>query len=306
VYRNILVPLDGSPFSEYALPFALGLLDGERGRLRLVHVYSPGLPAAYLKSHPTFDDRWELEGRRQVHDYLDELGRRLHEAGGITIEKAVREGPIPEALQEEAVEADSDLLVMTTHGRGVLTRAWLGSVADALVRQVTVPILLVRPSEEREPVVETAARFRHILVPLDGSSLAESILDEVVPVAQAAGARFTLIRVVAPLVGPNRSGLPARALPDAGRADASEYLEGVAERLRSDGLEGDILVTEHHQPPVAILAAVAERQPDLIAMATRGLGGWTRVAVGSVADKVIRGASVPVLLCRPHSSPTAA
>jgi nucleotide-binding universal stress UspA family protein len=200
---------------------------------------------------------------------------------------------------------------MTTQGRGPVARFWLGSVADALVRQSTIPILFVRPAESEADLAQEPA-FRRVLIPLDGSQLAEQILEPATALAAATKAEVTLLRVVQQLspasYDPESSRIsgirPAllKQLQDVDRQErtrAEEYLDQLAERLRSRSLIVHTRVVSHLRPATAILDDASTNGVDLIALATHGRGGLKRLLVGSVADKVLRGATTAVLMYRP-------
>jgi nucleotide-binding universal stress UspA family protein len=192
---------------------------------------------------------------------------------------------------------------MTTHGRGPLSRFWLGSVADALVRSLTVPILLVRPTSEPADLTRDVV-MRQILIPLDGSRHAEAILGPALEIGQIMGAAFTLLRVVEPIpvLGYDVFGYapagPDVALLDKLQEEANQYLNNVASRLQKPGLHVRTLVQMNPSPAGAILAASDPQLQDLVALETHGRGGPSRMLLGSVADKVIRGAVGPVLVHR--------
>ncbi|HSL71468.1 MAG TPA: universal stress protein, partial [Longimicrobiales bacterium] len=207
------------------------------------------------------------------------------------------------ALEAYVREAGIELIVMTTHGRGGLSRAWLGSVADSLVRSINVPVLLFRPRGD-DAAEARAFRLRHILIPVDGSDLSEHVIDHAIWLGRLTGARYTLMQVVAPPFGvPATDVIPVAPLApqdvESLRSLATAYLEQVANRLRGDGLQVDTVVVVQTQSAPGILEEALQCGADLIAMATHGRGGWQRVALGSVADKVLRGTSVPLLILRP-------
>jgi nucleotide-binding universal stress UspA family protein len=194
--------------------------------------------------------------------------------------------PVTDALHEHAEAVGCDLVVMTTHGRSLLSRAWLGSVTDSFVRRASMPVLLVRPGEG-EPARAVEPVFRHMLIPLDGSALAEQIL----PFAAALGipteTTYTLLQVVAPVVlgyAPyaHTVGLDERVL-DEMRAEARAYLEEIAGRLRAQGAQVRTAVVVG-EPALAILDYAGEHGADLVALSTHGRGGLARLLLGSVAD----------------------
>jgi nucleotide-binding universal stress UspA family protein len=303
--RQILVPLDGSPFSEHALPAALDLARQTGARLHLVHVHEVAAAQVYPDGLPVFDERWDGALRAQEEEYLRSLAHRCMETAGISPVSELLEGAVSTAIATYAAEMGVDRIIMTTHGRGGISRAWVGSVADALVRKAAVPILLIRPKEHGVDW-SRGLETRHVLIPLDGSAMGEGILDAALEIGMAQGARFTLLRVVLPVpFAPTRAlGGPTFSAEGMERArqNADEYLQRVAGQLRERGATVSAETLVHTAPALGILDYAATAAVDLIAMATHGRGGWSRVALGSVADKVMRGTMMPVLLYRPTIS----
>jgi nucleotide-binding universal stress UspA family protein len=208
------------------------------------------------------------------------------------------EGPIAESLHEHALGKGCDLVVMTTHGRGPVSRFWLGSVADRLVHRLPIPLLLIRTREEKTP--STTPEVRKILVALDGTPTAEQILGPAGELAKLYGASLTLLRVVpAPTPREGSTEVPHGALlVDTKRAETSVYLQRVTDSLRDRGfnVQGRIIARDH--PATAILNEAASGEYDLLALGTHGRRGLPRLFLGSVADKVVRGATLPVLVHR--------
>jgi nucleotide-binding universal stress UspA family protein len=301
MYHSILVPLDGSTFGEHALPVALGLARrcGASLQVALIHT-----AFVHWETGSTYDERVDRLLREQERDYLKGVVRRLQAASPVPATWALRDGSVADALGEQAAASHADLIVMTTHGRGPLSRFWLGSVADNLVRQAPVPLLLVRP-QDGDPDLAREPDLRHIVVPLDGSPLAEQVLEPVADLGHRLGAEFTLLRVVKPVLfaghDPTVLAYPAMGQPatEQLRAEAAVYLRRVADRLsaRSQRVQTRALVDS--QPAVAILEQCRETPNGIIALVTRGRGGMARAFLGSVADKVVRAATMPVLVYRP-------
>jgi nucleotide-binding universal stress UspA family protein len=179
------------------------------------------------------------------------------------------------------------MVVMTTHGRGVVSRFWLGSVADHLLRHLEVPVLLLRHHESAE--VDSRMAFRRMLVPLDGSVRAESVLEPALALCPPPAGEFALVRIVAA----DADGAAQ------GREAAAVYLDEVADRLERRGCRVSTTVLVSASPAHAILEQARPEAADCIAMATRGASGVKRLVLGSVTDKVVRGADVPVLALHP-------
>ena len=159
-----------------------------------------------------------------------------------------------------------------------------------------MPILLVRPQEEA-PNLATQVTLRHILIPLDGSDLAEQILEPAIELGCLTQAEYTLLRVVEPFMPPPHE--PTGPLFDQLAREAQTYVDSVAERLRGRSLRVQTRVVINRWAAAAIMAEARVHANDLIALETHGRGGLARLLLGSVADKVVRGALTPVLLHRP-------
>jgi nucleotide-binding universal stress UspA family protein len=192
----------------------------------------------------------------------------------------------------------SDLVVMTTHGRGPVSRFWLGSVADQLVHRLPMPLLLLRTREEAP---EGEPTFRNVLIALDGTPTAEQILEPAGSLVKLTGASCTLLRVVPP--PPPATGIPGPAVvettpADKQRSEAYTYLKRIAASLREKGIPVQTRIIAHAHAATAILEEAATGAYDLLALETHGRRGLPRLFLGSVADKIVRGTSVPVLVHR--------
>jgi nucleotide-binding universal stress UspA family protein len=294
MYRSILVPLDGSAFGEHALPFALSLARRAGASLHLAHVHGP--PA------PILADANDAELRGYERMYFEGLVQRIEARWDVPITTMLLDGPVAQTLHEYAVASEADLIVMTTHGRGALSRFWLGSIADTVIRQVSVPVLLIRPQEQPLDIAHEPA-VKHILIPLDGSALAEHMLTHATALGRLVQAEYTLLQAIEPVsmgYGTELYGVAVdtQAMEQL-RTQAQEYLDRLAVGLRADGMRVQTAAVID-LAATAILNYAHEHAVDLIALATHGRTGLARWLVGGVADKVIRGATVPVLLHRPQ------
>jgi nucleotide-binding universal stress UspA family protein len=318
MYRSILVPLDGSPLIEYALPAACDIARRSGATLRLVHVHRSATPnPIYVEGVPVIDERLQSLGTDHERAYLEHIRDRISAEQGLRVTIALhdpanqigRDTTIADALAADAGATDTDMVEMTTHGRGGLARFWLGSVADALVHVSPVPVLSLRPNEPAPPIDHPPV-FRHILIPLDGSALAEQIVEPALALGDLMRAAYTLLHVVELFVLPGDTPAPHALHLDAQmiqeiQAERQRYLDDLAQRLRASGRQVDTRTLLAAQPAVAILDAVQTHGADLVALATHGQSGLARLLIGSVADKVRRGADIPVLLYRPQMSPAA-
>ena len=201
---------------------------------------------------------------------------------------------VADIILERARAGNADLIVMATHGRGPLSRFLAGSVADELIRRAGVPVLLVRPSEKAPEIIPERV-LDNILIPLDGSALAEQVLEPALDLAQLMEARCSLLRVVESRSSPasRASGGPPE------KAQAEAYLEHVAAKVREQGVSVRTRVVVARHAVAAILEVAAAQASNLIALATHGRGGLRRLLLGSVADMLVRAAASPVLVYRP-------
>ncbi len=294
--RLVLVPLDGSRFSESALPAALTIARRWNAQLEIVTVKEDQSMLAHevlqLPSHGWFEQ------------YIEEVAERVDGEADFKVRATVLKGSPPEAIQNHAAERGVDLVVMATHGRGPMSRFWLGSTADGLIRRSTIPILLLRPCEEGS---KTKADFdpRRVLVPLDGSDESESILAHALALAADGETKFDILKVYPYPKDFASSYLPHTAQVNAdvleeGRAATIRYVEKHAATLIERGIPATGHVVTDREPAAGILHFAKQSGADLIAMCTHGRSGVSRFVLGSVTDKVIRGAQIPTLVCHPH------
>jgi nucleotide-binding universal stress UspA family protein len=308
MFSNLLVPLDGSPFSEHALPFACGIAQRSGAGLHLAHVHVLNDPI-YIEGMPVVDAELHSLGREHERAYLAHIRDRLSATAklSITCANLDSDGSVAGTLARYAETSAIDLVVMTTHGRGGLARAWLGSVADALVRCSPIPLLLLRPGKSApDMAMAQAPQFKRILIPLDGSALSEQILGPALELGGLVQAEYILVRVVEPFVLVGYAPLAQASrldmqLTQEQLVGARHDLERVAERLRAEGRTIHTRALLAEQPAVAILDEARRQEADLIAITTHGRSGLARLFLGSVADKVLRGAVLPVLIARPQS-----
>jgi len=308
--HDILVPLDGSPFGEHALPLALSIAQRAGATLHVAHVHEP-VTSMYSGGELAADVMVDATYRNHERAYLDRVVKKLAGMTAVPIRPKFLDGAVGTALCEQATR-EADLVVMTTHGRGPLSRLWLGSIADHLVRHSARPLLLVRPTEDDTDLAREVL-LQRILIPLDGSPLAEEILEPAIALGSLMDADYTLARVIKPeaIAGYAMADAPLeeaqsllwnmRALHEKVRVEAETYLERVAQRLRSRSLRVQTRVITNSQVAIGILHDARVHPVDLVALETHGRGGLARLFLGSVADKVLRGGSTPLLVHRPPS-----
>ncbi len=300
--KRLMIPLDGSEFAERALAPAINLARRTNAEVHLVSVVSDLPPVPLASGDGELVSRWFEEEEARANGYLEKVADRLRgEHPGVGVSTHVRLGPVARTLEEMASKVEADLVVLTTHGRGAWQRAWLGSVADQLVRKGTRPLLLIRDGEGGSVLFSDGASPAHILVPLDGSEAAQSVLATVRELGGVPG-KVSLVSVLLRPFPLATSYLPHAVsedrLMEERKAHMEEALDGVKRALSADGLAVDTRVIVADDVAGGLLDFAERKEVDLIAMSTRGRGGVSRFFLGSVADKVIRGAAVPLLLAR--------
>ena len=287
VFRSILVPVDGSALAEAAIPCALAIAERAGSRVHFAMVYGDSFPPAPM---------------RLDQIYLDELAQRLTERLGYLPSCELLEGPVAPTLVKHARKIGADLIVLTTHGRGGLERAWLGSVTDQLVRSSGIPVLVVRPSATGS---WGAFNPSEIMVPLDGSALAETALSPAAEMARLWDAEVSLLQVVFPVSLSSEADLQPpgaydKELTEISRQAAAQYLAEVAVRLRNSGVKASgVAMVSRTNLPQTLLEQASPGRLGLLAIATHGRGGLRRLILGSVTDKLVRTAEVPVLVVPP-------
>ena len=313
MYDDILVPLDGSRFAEHALPLALTLARRTDARIHLVSVVATAPSVRFMSSKESEKAAvkgWFEERADRAQEYLASVSRRLKEAASdseLEVHTKILSGPAVEALEERARRTEADLIVMTTHGRSPLRRAWLGSVADGLIRTGPCPVLLQRPEEGEAPALSEAPNLGHILVPVDGSDRSAGVVPRAAALAGAFDGELTLLAVVpsseeSALESDAPEPLPFHHAVPMGDAVGAleEHLAELARQAQDVArISVERKVVTGDDPVEAILKTRKELGAGLVALSTRGQGGVPRMVLGSVADKIIRGGECPVLVHRP-------
>ncbi len=304
--HRIMVPLDGSTFAESALATAFGLARRDGSTVHLVRVHESPMPVAGPEGVAMYDPEIDQELERKGRRYLDVM---MAWTGGDDRARAVTAylpGPVIECLSAYVRDNAIDLVVMTTHARGGVSRALLGSVADGLVRYSPAPVLLVPPRHEGALAPATTPVFRRVLLPVDGGTAGDRMIEHAVAVAGAPGVEYTLLRVVTTGASSVRAALPRRGEDPASRvqrATVQATLGTKAEGLAARGLAVRPQVAVGDDAAAGILRYAAENAFDLVAMATRSHGGLERLLLGSVADRVLRKAETSLLLWNPGRQP---
>ncbi len=293
--RHLLVPLDGSPMAEGALPAAARLSALLGVPVTLLHAVERSAPQS-VHGEP------HLSSPEEARAYLEDAATRAFPAGAAVSTHVHRNevDDVARSIAEHAAELGDALIIMCTHGRGGLGNLLLGNIAQSVVRFGTAPVLLV-PTGER--AAERPFACERLLAPLDGTPEHEGALPLVRELAGACGAAVRLVFAVETR-GTLSNGVAAagRLLPrtasvmlDMAQQDAAAYLGRRAEELRAAQVE---VTTEvlRGDPAEAIRTAARACDADVIAMATHRRQGIQAFWEGSVAHRVVSYAGRPVLL----------
>lgn len=291
----IVVPLDGSELSERAIPYAALYAKTFGGRLLLATVWE-GAEDALTSILPAVAEDLFKEGERYYEKYLAKVAEK-YMVDGVKIDAEVLAGNAAETILKLIEDRHADVLALSTHGRSGLGRWWYGSVAGEVAQRASIPRLIVGPKVLSQPA--KAIKVDAVVVPLDGSKLSESALEHGVRIAKAFDAALHIVQVISPASQTFLFDVPSVTSVDIAtqiEQGVEEYLKGVGQRLAN---EAKVMTCVLRGPPADELVEYVETHGvDLVVMASHGRGGLVRVALGSVADRLLQG-DAPVYLIRP-------
>ncbi len=292
---RILVPLDGSVLAERALGPAIQLARHAQPRATIILFRAAKLSSILAGGYPVGPvapmDTDAISDRTECATYLQAISSR-RALSDTPVETSILTGITSDAICQAAQDLRADFIVMASHGRTGFARTALGSVADEVLRRSHVPTLIVR-AEQKTLVQETPAHPPTILIPLDGSPLAECIIVPARSVAHAFGGQIRLLHVLPDhdhTAGEHAAGTPW--------LQAQDYLAGMRRRLENEGVTTDYVIMRGHTAE-AIAAYAREHACDLVALATHGRSGIPRMVLGSVASALISRLHAPLLVVHP-------
>lgn len=281
--ERIVVPLDGSMTAEAILPQVRRVLYRKDSEIILVRAVDPPvIENAIMMAEETL---------ASAREYILAKVERLQERG-VRVRHIVRFGS-PLGVILDAVESEKATMIgLATHGVTGLKRLLFGSVAESLIRMSPVPVLLVRPfwSYDLAPVGSPELRpIRKLLLPVDGTGRAREALPGILEFAGVFDTQVVLLRIVA--------GADRRAVEASELARAEQELEELAKLIEKQGIQ-TLRLMGAGDPAERILKTVDEQDVDVIAMATHGRSGVSRLMEGSITEEVLRKAKVPILVTR--------
>ncbi|MEZ6188446.1 MAG: universal stress protein [Planctomycetota bacterium] len=277
--KPTLIPLDGSDLAREILDPITPLLKRRGQSIVLLRVVRERGTAAEQS------DALDLAQAR-----LSQTAALL-EARGFRVTQRLERGEPAERILEVAREVDAGLVAMATHGRTGASRLMRGSVAERVLREITVPLFVGNPQAMQRKA--SGEYFERILVPLDGSTLSDQILPAVTVLALAYGSKVTLLRVHPMVYTEVPSPLLTGPLWD--EQAMRESLETQRQRLAEAGVQVEVRAV--YGVEVAEILSAAD-DADLVAMSTHGRSGFSRWWFGSVAESVIRHCPCPLLVRR--------
>lgn len=323
MFNRILVPLDGSEEAEGILPFVTAIVRGTEATVTLLAVIDTNSmevarprPEAQSSMAPgslfvtgsreqpivdTYRTQSEEAAEEEAKTALRVIARRLADQG-VEARVEASSGPVAEEILRVAKKEGSDLIAMSTHGRGALGRAILGGVTDKIIHSSNVPTLTITP-ERAKTYWGDGVVLSKILVPLDGSGLAETALPYVEALARDLSLDVILARVLklsglyAPYSGPPY--VDSGPIEAEIEREAVEYLKEVASLLEAKGLNASYKLLRGATAK-AITELARETPQDIIALTTHGRSGLTRWVLGSVAEALVRASGDPVLVIPPE------
>jgi nucleotide-binding universal stress UspA family protein len=292
--RRILVCVDGSSFSDAALRHAISVARTFDSAITLLFVLQPAHETADLGATDAY--RWEI-ARQQAGAYLEGLESEITHASGVRVDRRLEQGHPAERITSIARELGADLVVLGSHGESGQMPFNLGSTALQLLTGVHASVLVVR-SAGGEKVPPAVTR---ILLPLDGSPRAESVLPTAARIARAHEAEILLAHIVTE-PGPTamlRAGADldlAHQLAVRIESRAKQYLEGLCERLRREGLSARSVVTRRADERQSLLDVARTEAVDLVVLSAHGSTCNPARSFGSVAAHLLAHSSVSLLV----------
>ena len=296
MYTRILLPLDGSKAAEQVLPYGRFLAKALKIPVELLEVID--LEALRLFANPErgryvdtlLDERMETN-----KSYLEAIAQSIQ---GAQVTCVVEKGKAEDVVIERAATDKDMLIIMATHGRSGMQRWVLGSVADKVLHGSTNHLLLIRANEQGKAVGDGA--LKTVIVPLDGSPLAETVLPYVVDLAKKMRLEVVLMRAYAlpPSVAGEDYGFYSADFLDQIEAEARDYLAEKVKEVKGKGLENVSSVVNVGYGAEEIITLARKTPDNFIAMSTHGRSGIKRWVLGSVTERVVRHSGDPVLIIR--------
>jgi nucleotide-binding universal stress UspA family protein len=246
--------------------------------VHLFQAYGPVSEELADPLHGRYLDAVSESYRNEATDYLHNIGKTMEEIG-VEVRYSVREGRPAHLIVDEAEKNPGALIAMSTHGSSGVSRWLLGSITNKVLHATNAPLLVVRASEEDNAA--SPSELTSIIVPLDGSTLAEESLSHGTDLARKMNLKVILVRVESD-----------------GEEVSDNYLHEIQDRLSDEGVASVEKRVLHGHPAVNIVDLAHDTAKSLVTMTTHGRSGIGRWVLGSVTDRVVRHSGDPVLVIR--------
>jgi len=302
MYNKILVPLDGSELAESVLPYIEAMATTwSDASITFLYVVTVDIPLAGQK----FKDKIEADATKAAEDYLSGLSKKLKYTHAV--KTVVCTGKAAETIADYAKKQKMNLIIMATHGRSGIGRFSHGSVADKVLHDSEIPIWMIRASIPKQKAFKKGQKIR-MLVPLDGSKLAEGALKYVARLSRQIGednTDITLFRTIElfspPFIYPPEMPINIEEYIEYEKKRTNEiciqYLQKIQKHLEKEGIKSKYAVQDGI-PADVIIDYANKNDIDVIVMSTHGRTGLSRWAFGSIAEKVVQSAGSSVFLVR--------
>jgi nucleotide-binding universal stress UspA family protein len=291
---TLLVPLDGSPLAERALPYAADLVRRANGRLVLTR-------AVEGDANDDPDTRQSAD-LTDADSYLHALAEKLAEHG-LSVQHSTPFGDIDEQIAAEAEQRGADMIVMATHGRDGLARLFSGSVAEEVLHHTTRPIMFIRAEDDATTPAAPLPTGARVLVPLDGTPFSETALAPARELAQLLGGEVMLLSVISPPPPPATTELAFATANyiefdlEEARRESQAYLGRVAQQHGLDPARAHATV-QYGGTADGIAEAIEKSGAAVVVMATHARSGLSRLLFGSTATDTLHQITVPLVLLR--------
>jgi len=299
MFTRILIPLDGSKTAEKVLPYARFLAGSLNRPVELLAVVDIVEMATHMSAdRARYLDTMIEDSVRNSEQYLRGVAGT---SPGANTKCTVEKGKAEQVIIETAAADKGTLITMATHGRSGINRWLLGSIAEKILRAATNPLLLVRATDEAK--ADRVATLKSIVVPLDGSELAESVFPTVVELAKTLKLEVVLFRAYSIPYSAYSSAegyyaVDYEELLKAMREEAVDYLEKKTEAVKKLGIDKVSCVAKEGFAADEIISLSRKSPDNLVAMCTHGRSGVKRWVLGSVTETVVRHSADPVLVIR--------
>ncbi len=294
MFERILVPLDRSLLAECVLPHVVALARSLDSQLMLLHVLSPSDRQGGLRAVDPLESQLR---RAEAESYLEGVRARLQEVG-VAAQTKVIDGDAAEQILTFARENQIGLAILSSHGRSGLSGWNVSGVVQKVIMRAPISLMIVRAYQPAQPDL-AGLRYRRVMVPLDGSPRAESVLPLVITLARAE-AQIVLAHVV------QRPQMPRRTPPsqedsdladrivERNRSEAEQYLETVRAQLPPAAVETRLLISNH--AAVALHELAEQEDADLVLLCAHGYSGELRWPYGGLAVGFVAYGSSPLLI----------